>query len=178
MERTELKLSDAFVEQSEGYEWTATMLNINRGYNKELMEQCEALREYSDFVALARENHEAGLPVEQAVDEAVKAALHWKCLGRFMKKYRGEVKAMFLTEYNKERHERTCREEGWEEGLEKGLEKGREEGLIEGWQRGQTEGITGAIRTLRKLGHSDDEIQAALKDAYGLTDSKIKGYMH
>ncbi len=149
----ELKLSDSFMERAEGYEWTAIMLNINRGYNKELMEKCEALKEYSDFVALARKNHEAGLSMEQAVDEAVKAALGWKCLGRFMKKHRSEVKAMFLTEYNKERHERTCREEG------------------------RMEGITGTITTLRKLGHSDDEIQSLLKETYGLTDSEARGYM-
>ncbi len=172
-ERTELKLSDSFIAQAEGYEWTAVMLNINRGYNRELMEKCAALKEYSDFIALARENHETGLPVEQAVDEAVRAAIGWKCLGQFMKKHRSEVKAMFLTEYNKERHERTCREEGWEEGLEKGL--------MEGWKKGRdeglTEGITGTIRTLRKLGHSDDEIQMVLKDAYGLSDSEAGGYM-
>ncbi len=39
-ERVELKLSDAFMEKVEGYEWTATMLNINKGFNQALMEKC------------------------------------------------------------------------------------------------------------------------------------------
>ena len=41
-----LRLSDAFVatERTEGYEWTARMLNINYGRNKKLMEKCKPLR--------------------------------------------------------------------------------------------------------------------------------------
>ena len=41
-----LRLSDAFVatERTEGYEWTARMLNINYGTNKKLMEKCKPLR--------------------------------------------------------------------------------------------------------------------------------------
>ncbi len=38
-ERTDLKLSDAFLVPTEGYEWTAHMLNINLGRNKSLMQQ-------------------------------------------------------------------------------------------------------------------------------------------
>ncbi len=77
---------------------------------------------------------------------------------------------MFLTEYNKELHERTCREEGWEEG--------RMEGMKKGIEKGRMDGITGIIRTLRKVGHGDDEIQDILKDAYGLTGSEVEEYMH
>ena len=40
-DRTELRLSDAFerADESHGFEWTATMLNINSGRNKEIMEK-------------------------------------------------------------------------------------------------------------------------------------------
>ncbi len=41
-ERTALKLSDAFMGKAEGYEWTATMLNINQGFNQALMEKCKS----------------------------------------------------------------------------------------------------------------------------------------
>ena len=48
-DRIELKLSDAFQKNlaSSGFECTATMLNINLGYNKELLDSCQSLREYA-----------------------------------------------------------------------------------------------------------------------------------
>ena len=48
-EREILKLSDAFkVPVGEGcFEWTATVLNINYGCNKELMEKCDVVYEYA-----------------------------------------------------------------------------------------------------------------------------------
>ncbi len=157
-ERTELRLSDAFMEKAEGYEWTATMLNINRGYNRDLMAKCRPLREYSDFVARARENYKTGMSVEQAVDEAVKAAFEWECLGEFMKKHRSEVKAMFLTEYDEELHERTC----WEEGRK----QGKEEGII-----------IGTVNTLRELGRSDEEICDALEKTYNLSADDVQKFV-
>lgn len=51
------KLSDAFMKESEGYEWTVTMLNINKGYNEELLKNCQALSEYTNFVAKVRKNN-------------------------------------------------------------------------------------------------------------------------
>lgn len=117
-DRTELRLSDAFMGEAEGCEWTATMLNINKGHNRELMEQCRVLGEYSDFVALVRENRGQGMAMEEAVDRAVQTACDWKCLGKFMKKHRSEVRDLCLLEYDEELHEKTLREEGREQGRE------------------------------------------------------------
>ena len=52
-EQTELRLSDSFETKdgSNAYEWTATMININSGHNKALMEKCRILREYTLFIA-------------------------------------------------------------------------------------------------------------------------------
>ena len=43
-----LRLSDAFSAlQNEGqFEWTATVLNINKGHNEELLSKCQILKEY------------------------------------------------------------------------------------------------------------------------------------
>ena len=51
-----LKLSDAFQvpDDSGEFEWTATMLNINYGHNRELLEQCQPLYEYAHFIKLVR----------------------------------------------------------------------------------------------------------------------------
>ena len=44
-----LRLSDAFEvpNKVEGYEWTAKVLNINRGFNEEIKSKCRDLYEYS-----------------------------------------------------------------------------------------------------------------------------------
>ncbi len=115
---THLKLSDSFMtDDADGFEWTATMLNINKGHNKDLMEKCLALKEYSDLIALIREYRKyTGL--DEAIDRAVKEACRWKCLGHFLTGHRSEVRHMILSEYDEELHERTCREEGRQEGKE------------------------------------------------------------
>ncbi len=59
-ERTELALSEAFEEQREGLrpalECRATILNINSGHNRELMEKCRRLHEYAEFIQRIRDN--------------------------------------------------------------------------------------------------------------------------
>lgn len=107
----ELKLSDAFEKQdtSGRYEWTAEMININEGHNKELLEQCKALGEYSSFVSMIRKNRET-------MDVAVKE----NYLDGFFKKHREGVIDVSLTEYNEE------------EFIENRKEEGRVEGRIEG----------------------------------------------
>ena len=44
-------MSDAFLvpDETGGFEWTATVVNINPGYNKELFARCGILREYVAF---------------------------------------------------------------------------------------------------------------------------------
>lgn len=56
-DRLELKLSDAFErpDSSGSFEWTATMLNINKGHNQNIMDKCQALFQYSDFIAKVKE---------------------------------------------------------------------------------------------------------------------------
>lgn len=48
-DETVLRLSDAFMKPDDtgGYEWTAKMLNINKGHNRKLMEKCRPLKEFS-----------------------------------------------------------------------------------------------------------------------------------
>ena len=55
-ERRVLRLSDAFEKKvsSPELEVTVTMLNINPGNNRELMEKCRTLREYCMFVECIR----------------------------------------------------------------------------------------------------------------------------
>lgn len=130
-EREELKLSESFVQTGymEGFfkdpslECTALVLNINYGKNRELMEGCRPLWEYSCFIHYTRENIKAGCTAEEAVDLAVERCLGEDILTDVLRRHKKEVVRMFLEEYDQELHERTIRREGIEEGLEKGYEE-------------------------------------------------------
>lgn len=121
-DRTTLKLSDAFeVEDKSGeYEWTATMLNINAGHNRELMERCAALREYAEFVSDFRKFKAECETETEAAERAMGLAIERPTLGTFFKKQKGDVVAMLLTEFNQEVYDANRREEGRLEGLLEG----------------------------------------------------------
>ena len=74
-DRTVLNLSDLFetppTEMTPCLECTSTMLNINYGHNRELMEKCQRLKEYAVFVDTVRRNLNSGLELKQAVSFAV-----------------------------------------------------------------------------------------------------------
>ena len=98
-----LKLSEAFEnpEKTEGFEWTATMLNINTGHNQEILLKCRRLREYSTFIELVRYYQNMEKSLEEAVDLSIKEALKIGILEDFLKEHRAEVKMSVLTEFNK-----------------------------------------------------------------------------
>lgn len=129
----ELKLSDAFIKSgsSNDFQWTATMLNINQGHNRELMEKCVPLGEYSDFIALVRK-HQESLPFDKAVDQAVTAAQGWPCIGPYLFKHRNEVRDVLLTEFDAELHDKATFEAGKAEGIAEGIAEGKAEGRVEG----------------------------------------------
>ena len=111
-----LKLSDAFITKSEGCEWTVTMLNINKGHNLELMSKCEILREYSDFVAMVRDNSKR-MNIPQAVEQTVVDFIERDgLLSGFLKSHRAEVVDVCITEYKEELHLKNVHAEGRAEG--------------------------------------------------------------
>ena len=96
-----LRLSDSFsanAEQSD-VQVSVTLININRGRNRELLESCKPLEEYSWFVEKVRENKKE-LIIETAVDKAIDEMPESFQIKRFIMGNRAEVKNMCLTEYN------------------------------------------------------------------------------
>ena len=96
-----LKLSDAFQipDKTGEFEWTATMLNINYGHNKDLMDKCRSLKEYTEFVSNVR-RYTQEMNLKEAIDAAISKAENWQCIGSFLSKCQSEVSAMLLTEFN------------------------------------------------------------------------------
>ncbi|OPZ22275.1 MAG: hypothetical protein BWZ04_00222 [Firmicutes bacterium ADurb.BinA205] len=112
-----LKLSDAFTNSADPQiEVTVTMLNVNYGHNKELMDACEPLREYSWFVEEVRNNDKKGVNIELAVDMTLDNMPEDFVIRQFLLDNRAEVKDVFLTEYNEQKTMAAFRDEYIEEG--------------------------------------------------------------
>lgn len=116
-----LNLSDAFInkDRKADLELRVRMLNINYGHNKELMEKCHVLKEYAMFVNLSRQFMEQGLPRQEAMESAIQYCIEQGILAETLTKYRAEVLGMILEEFDREKYERTIREDGLEIGQER-----------------------------------------------------------
>ena len=106
------------------------ILNINVGHNKKLMEECQTLREYAQYVAKVRrysEEMELNTAVECAVSESIQEGI----LKEFLQKNRAEVIAMSIFEYNEEEEEkRKLRKAEYEAGMAEGVMKTKKETVI------------------------------------------------
>ncbi len=129
-----LKLSDAFEDKNkpDGYEWTAKMININTGKNKELLLKCKILGEYSSFVNCVRKYSKIHDDFTIAVDKAVEECIENGILKDLLLKYSAEVKNMLLTEFDEEKDWAIIAKGYKEIGYEEGIEDGKKEGKIEG----------------------------------------------
>ena len=107
------------------------VLNINVGYNKELMGACKTLGEYSEYVSRVRE-YAKEMSIEDAVDRAIDACIREDILREFLERNRAEARAMSIYEYDQEEHIRLEREDAFEDGRKAGREEGIEKGLLLG----------------------------------------------
>ena len=178
-ERLEMKLSDAFIHQDGdcGIEFTATMINVNYGHNKELMTACRMLEEYAIFIDKVRGYIEPNMEpaeLEKAMDRAVDECLEEGVLAEFLSAHRAEVRNMILTEYDEaktmEMFKKEFREDGIAIGLAQGLEKGRREGEKTGEERGRR--VIAA--RMKARGTSDEEIA----DILGVNAEQLKSILN
>ena len=131
LEDTTLKLSDAFEtgqshlkEEEPALELKVRFLNINQGCNRQLMERCRTLREYSEFVALIRRYAGKGTAIEEAVERAVAECIEEGILADFLRSQRAEVIAVSIFEYNEEEELKKLRQAEFRSGQEEGITKG------------------------------------------------------
>ncbi len=155
-ERTELALSEAFEEQREGLrpalECRATILNINSGHNRELMEKCRRLHEYAEFIQRIRDNLQKGMALEKAVEKSIEYCLAHGILADILRKCQMEVQNMLLEEYDEKAEREYLRKESLEEGIKQGIEQGIEQGIRQGVIQGRQQGIAlGSFEVLAKF---------------------------
>ena len=94
------------------------MLNVNVGRNKELLDACKPLGEYSWLVDEVRRNNttkdEEGM--SSAIDKAISSMPDDYVIKPFLEAHRAEVKGMLLTEYNEAEQMELFKEDGRREG--------------------------------------------------------------
>ena len=118
-EISKLRLSDAFIDfdQQGEFEWTATMMNINKDANLPLQKKCKPLYDYIIFVDRVKTNLKNGLDKDKSLEEAVDWAISEELLEGFFNEQKAEVLGMCLTEFDQEAYDNRRRKEGYEEGV-------------------------------------------------------------
>ena len=130
-ERKELHLSDAFEipEETPSLELHVTQLNINQGYNSNLLEKCPTLFQYMQYVDLVRQ-HRRKYPLTEAVQLAVDYCIANGILTDFLSANKAEVIKMSIYEYDEELHKKTLHDEGYEDGFNDGFNNGFNDGEL------------------------------------------------
>ena len=183
-EKEVLKLSDAFINQSDEpeIELTVTVYNINPNNNTQLLEKSEVLRGYMIFVNRVRENldcqkkseqntkflsseyEEAELEetecmdnLEAAINEAIDYCVKNHIMEDFFRENRSEVTKSMVLDYTWERREELIRAEEYEDGKRDG-ERDRDRFLINRWlQKGKT-----VAEIAEDLGKSEEYVESLM----------------
>ena len=121
-EKQIMRLSDAYEKQLEEVELelTVTVYNINYGHNQKLLEACQTLKEYAQYVAAVRE-YVKEMPLAEAVESAVDSCIRQGILADFLRKNRAEAIEMSIFEYDEEKHLKSEREIWILEGKQLGI---------------------------------------------------------
>ena len=148
-EKKYLRLSDAFQKSMDDpdLELVVTMLNINLGKNRKLLEQCQTLKEYAIYVKKVR-TYAKSMKVEEAVDRAVRECINEGILREFLLQNRKEAVEMSIFEYDEEAVFEIVRKDEYE--------KGHQEGIQEGVIEGKTESV---LELLEDIGTITDEVR-------------------
>jgi len=118
-----LRLSEMFektqelgIPEKNVLELEVKVININEGKNKEIVERCKKLAEYSAFIAKVREFELELGNRKEAIKKAVKYCQKHDILKEFLELHATEVLSMLMTEWN------------WGDALAVRFEEGQEKG--------------------------------------------------
>ena len=116
-ERETIKLSDSYITKDGevSLELIVDVININVGHNKELLDACKTLRDYSEYVHRVRK-YAKDKTIEEAVDKAISECIREGVLKEFLEENRAEARAMSIYEYDQDEHIRLEREDAFEDG--------------------------------------------------------------
>ncbi|MGX8685781.1 MAG: hypothetical protein ACSW73_03035 [Spirochaetales bacterium] len=128
-DRTELRLSDAFTEGAKGdIQVKVTMLNVNYGRNRKLMQNCRPLSDYSLFTSNVRKLNKK-VDMEDAVEAALEELPDDSEVKRLILENKAAVTKMILFEYDEKGVMESLKQEAWEDGKAEGIAQGKAEGI-------------------------------------------------
>ena len=172
-ERKEIPLSNLFIQNEKrlqpALECTATLLNINLGHNRELMEKCRILKEYAQFIYIIRSKIAAGIPFQEAAETSVDECISKGILSEILRKNRAEVIDMILTEYDENEFREFLKEDSWKRGHTAGVQDGIQTGI-------QT-GIREIIRTYAELQLPKEQLLERLTNGFSLSMEEAEQYI-
>mgnify|MGYP003468064867 FL=1 len=115
---SEMKLSDAFIKLDKNknfpLEISVKVININVDKENPVLNRCEALKEYSEFMEQVKFNIENKIP--EALTVAIKQSIKQGFLSDYLSRKSTEVENMLLTEYDYDTDIAVQRQEAYEDG--------------------------------------------------------------
>ena len=140
------------------------VLNINAGYNEDIKENCQTLKEYMEFVDYVRA-YAKEMPFPQAVNMAVDTCIEKGILAEFLKANKAEVVAMSIFEYDEAKQrafdKREGFEDGWTAGREAGVETGRKSLILHALKNGSSKETIASV-----MGIPLEEVEAVATDDF------------
>ena len=105
----------------ESLEISVKVININVDKENPVLNRCEALKEYSEFMEQVKFNleNEISDPFTTAIKQSIKQGF----LSDYLSRKSTEVENMLLTEYDYDTDIAVQRQEAYESGVEKGLQQ-------------------------------------------------------
>ena len=176
-DKKELRLSDSFQQPTAqpDIEVVAHMLNINYGHNKELMERCQKLKEYAQFIDIIRhylkENKQWSN--EQAISKAIDDCIQNNILRDILQKERLRVMASILSEFDEVGYKEMIRQEAYEDAYE----EGHEAGLEEGREQELAHGVKSYIKLAQSIGYAESKIVTMLMQEFNLSEDQASQYV-
>lgn len=144
-----LRLSDAYAQKDGNpmLELCVKVININPEKGHEILDKCDILREYSEFVEVLRKHQLTGSPdaYKRAIEECIEAGI----LADYLRKKGSEVVNMLIAEYD----------------YDLDLEVQREEAYAAGEQEGQRKKLLDLVQKKLKKGKSIEAIAEELEES-------------
>lgn len=160
----ELCLSDAYIvkENEASLELKVKVINIRPEEHHEILEKCQVLKEYSQFMDTVQSYQLSG--ADEPYKKAIKECIEKGILADYLMRKGGEVINMLLDEYDYETDIEVQREEAREQGREEGRAQGREEGRTQGREEGTLQKTCSLIQKKLQKGKTISEIADDLED--------------
>ena len=146
-------------------QFSAHMVNINKGRNAQIMQRCPLLYEYSLFIAEVRKRTTQNWPLKEAVEEAVEHCIAHNILADILRANKAEVTNMCLEEYDEAFHSASEKEISFEEGRLEGLKSAEKERL-----RAEALDLQVAVLTRKLRGETEESIA----ESQGITLDEVQ----